>query len=235
MPASAGPPSLALKNLICVALGLPSVIVQATIVPACGARSRALCASPTLTWKPVVRLTARHGLAGQLGTVAGRRRGITPTSVSVAGATAGQRERRARGSRGWLHMCVSCTALQHAPTAGCSGCDYFAIPPASSCAAAAISSRIARRRAPRQPQRIALVARDHVHVEVEDRLPGGGAAGVEQVHAVGAEALLRARRRAAGGERDGRADPRRSMLEQVARRARAGSRARARASRVRCP
>ena len=34
MPASAGPPSLALKNLICVALGLPSVIVQATIVPA---------------------------------------------------------------------------------------------------------------------------------------------------------------------------------------------------------
>jgi hypothetical protein len=33
MPASAGPPSLALKNLICVAFGLPSVIVQATIVP----------------------------------------------------------------------------------------------------------------------------------------------------------------------------------------------------------
>src|SRR3954454_23897274 len=29
---------------------------------------------------------------------------------------------------------------------------------------------------PRQPQRIALVARDHVDVEVEHRLPGGGPA-----------------------------------------------------------
>jgi hypothetical protein len=46
-----------------------------------------------LTWKPVVRLTARHGsvgpLPGQLGTVAGVVVPITPTSVSVAGATAG--------------------------------------------------------------------------------------------------------------------------------------------------
>ena len=70
MPASAAPPSLALKNLICVALGLPSVIVQATIVPAAAALS-GLRSVPTLTWKPVVRLTARQGLAGQLGTVAG--------------------------------------------------------------------------------------------------------------------------------------------------------------------
>ena len=38
-----------------------------------------------------------------------------------------------------------------------------------------------------EPQRVVVVARDHVHVEVEDRLPGGGLAGVEQVHAVGAE------------------------------------------------
>ena len=48
---------------------------------------------------------------------------------------------------------------------------------------------VARRRRPRQPQRIAVVARDHVDVEVEDRLPGGRAARVEQVDAVGTEAL----------------------------------------------
>ena len=36
MPASETPPSLGLKNLICVALGLLSVIVQATIVPSRG-------------------------------------------------------------------------------------------------------------------------------------------------------------------------------------------------------
>ena len=46
-------------------------------------------------------------------------------------------------------------------------------------------ARISRLGHPRQPQRIALVARDHVYVEVKDRLPGGGTAGVEQVHAVG--------------------------------------------------
>ena len=42
-----------------------------------------------MTWKPVVRLTARHGLPGQLGTVAGVVAPMTPTSLSVAGASAG--------------------------------------------------------------------------------------------------------------------------------------------------
>src|SRR4029077_11567946 len=88
MPAVEGPPSLVLKNLICVALGLPRVIVQATIVPERGA-DRMLIAEPTLTWKPVVRLTARHGLAGQLGAVAGVVAPMTPTSLRVAGAMPG--------------------------------------------------------------------------------------------------------------------------------------------------
>ena len=35
-------------------------------------------------------------------------------------------------------------------------------------------------------QRVSGVARDHVHVEVKDRLKRDGAAGVQQVHAVGA-------------------------------------------------
>src|SRR5438132_8651501 len=95
MPASAAPPSLVLKNLICAALGLPSVIVQATIVPLRRA-ARKLCAEPTLTWNPVVRLTARQGLAGQLGTVGGVVVGRTPTSVRVAGAPAGSARASAR-------------------------------------------------------------------------------------------------------------------------------------------
>src|SRR5258708_21416581 len=88
MPASEAPPSLVLKNLTCVAFGLPSMIVQATIVPLRGALS-GLCTAPTLTWNPVVRLTARHGVAGQLGAVGGVVAGSTPTSARVAGATAG--------------------------------------------------------------------------------------------------------------------------------------------------
>src|ERR1700733_7421501 len=88
MPASAAPPSLALKYLIWVAFGLPSMIVQATMVPLRGA-PRGLWAVATFTWKPVVRLTARQGVAGQLGTVSGVVGGITPTSLSVAGEPAG--------------------------------------------------------------------------------------------------------------------------------------------------
>src|SRR6185312_9975644 len=95
MPASEGPPSLALKNLICVALGLPSVIVQATTEPLRGTLS-GLRTFATLTWKPVVRLTARHGLVGQLGTVTGLVAPITPTSLSVAGAAAGSASASAR-------------------------------------------------------------------------------------------------------------------------------------------
>ena len=40
-----------------------------------------------------------------------------------------------------------------------------------------------------QLQRVAGVARDDVHVEVEDGLPGGPPAGLQDVHAVGAEAV----------------------------------------------
>src|SRR6266566_7595851 len=98
MPASDAPPSLALKNLICAALGLPSVIVQATIVPLRGT-ARKLWAGPTLTWNPVVRLTARHGLVGQLGTLGGVVAGSTPTSVSVAGEPAGSTRQSARLAR----------------------------------------------------------------------------------------------------------------------------------------
>jgi hypothetical protein len=64
------------------------MIVQATMVPLRGAL-RGLCMAPTFTWNPVVRLTARQGVAGQLGTVGGVVAGSEPTSVSVAGATAG--------------------------------------------------------------------------------------------------------------------------------------------------
>src|SRR5688500_4509688 len=46
---------------------------------------------------------------------------------------------------------------------------------------------------PRQPQRVSFVARDDVHVEMEDGLPRGATARVEEVHAVGAQPLLHAR------------------------------------------
>ena len=49
--------------------------------------------------KPVVRLTARHGVVGQLGTVGGVVAGSTPTSVSVAGEPAGSARHSARPAR----------------------------------------------------------------------------------------------------------------------------------------
>src|SRR5580698_8371822 len=99
MPAVDGPPSLALKNLIWVAFGFPSMIDHATTVPARGAAC-GLCAVPTFTWKPVVRLTAKQGLPGQLGTVSGLVvGGITPTSVSVACEPAGSTNTSARLAR----------------------------------------------------------------------------------------------------------------------------------------
>ena len=85
--AEAVPPSLVLKYLIWVALGLPSEIVHATTVPLRGAATR-LRVLPTFTWKPVVRVTARHDV-GQLGVVGGVVAGITPTSESVASAPMG--------------------------------------------------------------------------------------------------------------------------------------------------
>jgi hypothetical protein len=88
MPASETPPSLELKNFVCVAFGLPRVTDQPTMVPSRGTPP-GLLALPTLTWKPVVRLTARQGLPGQLATVGGLVVPITPTSVILAGAAAG--------------------------------------------------------------------------------------------------------------------------------------------------
>src|SRR5260370_21161169 len=90
MPADAGPPSLVLKNWICLAVGLPSSIVHATILPGRGTDSGARVV-PTLAWKPVVRLIARHGLVGQLGGIAGAvvEVGMTPSSVSMPSDAAG--------------------------------------------------------------------------------------------------------------------------------------------------
>ena len=60
------------------------------------------------------------------------------------------------------------------------------------CAVAAISSRSPGVGLPRQPQRVAVVARDHVQMEVEDGLPGLLPARIEQVHAVRVETFLHA-------------------------------------------
>ena len=99
IPASAGPPSLVLKYLICAVVGLASVIVHATIEPSRGTFI-GLWVVPTLTWKPVVRLTARHGLAGQLGTAGVLASPTTPISASVAGATAGIASAAAEAEQG---------------------------------------------------------------------------------------------------------------------------------------
>ena len=90
----------------------------------------------------------------------------------------------------------------------------------------AISSGSPGRGHPGQLQRVVVVAGDHVEVEVEDRLPGGGAAGVEDVEAVGLERLLHPRGEAAGGERCVRLEVLVGDLEQVRRVRRAGSPAR---------
>ena len=58
-----------------------------------------LRAVPTLTWKPVVRVRARQGLAGQLGVVAGVVAGMTPTSASVASEPLGTTSTSAAQSR----------------------------------------------------------------------------------------------------------------------------------------
>jgi hypothetical protein len=67
---------------------LLSVIVQATILPALAIVSGAE-SDPTLAWKPVVRLTARQGLLGQLGAVGEVVLAFRPTSSNVAFATVG--------------------------------------------------------------------------------------------------------------------------------------------------
>src|SRR5262245_16820581 len=57
-------------------------------------------------------------------------------------------------------------------------------------------------RLPGQAQGVVEVARDHVQVEVEDRLPSGGLAGVQEVDAVAAELVAHAERQPfRGGDR----------------------------------
>src|SRR3954452_24417942 len=83
--ASASPPRRWLKNAVCCAPGLPSAIVHATIRPAFGTVMRPRV-GPTFAWYPVVRLTARHGRAGQLGGDGGW---AVPISTISAPAVAG--------------------------------------------------------------------------------------------------------------------------------------------------
>lgn len=54
-------------------------------------------------------------------------------------------------------------------------------------------------RLPRQHKRIAGVPRDHVDVKVKHRLPCRGAAGLQDVHAVAAQALHKPRRHPLSG------------------------------------
>src|SRR3954471_16182405 len=60
---------------------------------------------------------------------------------------------------------------------------------------------VPRRRHPREPQGVGVVARDDVDVEVEDGLPGRSSARVQEVHAVRVEPLLRAPRELLGHPR----------------------------------
>ena len=98
MPASAAPPSLALKNLIWVALGLPSVIVQATIVPSARRRERVVDRAD-LDLEAGRAADGQAGAGRAAGTVAGVVAPITPTSVSVAGAAAGSASASAKLAR----------------------------------------------------------------------------------------------------------------------------------------
>src|SRR4051794_41829219 len=56
-------------------------------------------------------------------------------------------------------------------------------------------------RAHRELERVVVVARDHVDVAVEYRLPGGRLAAVEQVHAVAAQAVAHGDGEPLGGHR----------------------------------
>src|ERR671932_20120 len=80
------PPRFLLKKSICLALGLPSATVNATIEPLRALR-QGLRAPAARIWMPVVRLTARHGFVGQLGLPCAV--GL-PTSLRRAGAVAGR-------------------------------------------------------------------------------------------------------------------------------------------------
>src|SRR5450759_2072382 len=200
MPASAAPPSLALKNLICVAFGLPRTIVQATIVPSRGTRM-SLLAEPTLAWKPVVRLTARQGVPGQLGTVAGEVAPITPTSLSVAGEVAGRTSASAKLAQIAVDMRLI-DDIQHDYRVRSRGLT-ISLPVRQFLRRGCDLLRIARRRDPGKAQRVVLVARNHVDVEVEDALPGHLPAGVHEIHPVGSQTLVGASCEPLGGDRHG--------------------------------
>src|SRR3712207_943194 len=66
MRTRAVPPAWRLKKPIWVALGRPRRSVNATTRPVPGAANM-LREVPALTWKPVVRVTARQGLLGHEG------------------------------------------------------------------------------------------------------------------------------------------------------------------------
>src|SRR6185437_15653386 len=201
MPASDSPPSLELKNLIWVEFGLPRVTVQPTIEPSRGTPIGFLTV-PTLTWKPVVRLTARHGLPGQLATVGGVVVPITPISASFAGAAAGiASASTAVAAVNVLRRLFISWHLTR-PTAGCSGLT-ISLSPVQFLRGRRDRVGVPRRGDPRQAQRIVLVARDHVDVEVEHGLPRRGTAGVQQVDAVGAQMLARTPREALRAENRG--------------------------------
>ena len=98
MPAAAGPPRFSSKNARCSSVGSPRVIVQATIRPSLRDDERVLLL-PHAHWKPVVRDTAWHGLAGQLGGVSVA---VSPISMiaASAGAVQGEAARDEGGRRG---------------------------------------------------------------------------------------------------------------------------------------
>src|SRR5215207_118476 len=86
MPACAAPPRFSSKYLRCFGFGVPSVIDQATILPAFGAVKR-LRDAATRVWNAVVREITSHGLVGQLG---GDGSASWPTSMIVAEAAPGR-------------------------------------------------------------------------------------------------------------------------------------------------
>src|SRR5215211_2198041 len=95
MPAWAAPPRFSSKNSVCTFLGLPRVIVQATIRPSRGA-TKSLRLAPTRSWNAVVRDTTSHGLPRQLGFTVAL---APPTSMIVAPAEAGSAQSAASATR----------------------------------------------------------------------------------------------------------------------------------------
>src|SRR3954447_7534233 len=87
------PPDCWSKKSTCLAVGLPRRSVKATIRPVRGA-TNGLRRPPSASWKPVVRVIARHGLVGQLG-VPIELSVLRPSSETRADAPEGASRRRA--------------------------------------------------------------------------------------------------------------------------------------------